>query len=401
MEESAAVPILALPHPPPRRVRERGATERGGVTDHAHRRITRLATGRLVRFEARLVDKSEGESNRARLVIATERMSLHASLPNPNPGALQHLRRGSRLEVTGIVQLMFAPETLLTARQTPGTIEVLLRSPADVVVLHAPSWWTRNRILNLLWGVLGVLFAAVVWVGVLRRQVERQALKITETIRIHRDFELELKGAREERYRLAADLHDSLQQHLTGASYRMEAALMRLGEVPDTVREQFTAARAALERTRTGLRDCLLGLRHVEEGPAEFPALLRHAADGMEHWPKGTVEISTNGDPFPLSRQVMGSLLLFMQEAVGNAFKHGAPTRVQVRLVYDRGSLEMTVEDNGSGFDPQLAPDASSGHFGLESMQHRLRWLGGTTEITSQPGHGTRIVANLLKARES
>jgi len=147
------------------------------------------------------------------------------------------------------------------------------------------------------------------------------------------------------------------------------------------------------------LRETLFALRKVEEGPAEFPALLRHAAEKMEHWPPGAVEIAASGEPFPLSRHVMGSLLLFMQEAVANALRHGAATRVRVALSYEAASLEMRVEDNGSGFNPEEAGDTATGHFGLSSMRDRLRWLGGTAEIRSQPGEGTTIIARLSRTK--
>ena len=355
--------------------------------------------GRLIRFEARLVDKLGAEPGKSRLVLATESSSVLATLSNKDANALSDLSNGSQLAITGIVQLVYSPETFTGGPAAPIGMELLLRSRDDITVLAAPSWWTRTRVLYALAAVASALAVVGIWVWLLRQQVRAQAARFADAMETHRNTELEMKGAREERFRLAADLHDSLQQHLTGASYRMEAALMRLPAVPDAVREQFAAARAALERTRTGLRDCLLGLRHVEEGPAEFPALLRHAADKMEHWPKGAVEINTEGEPFALSRQVMGSLLLLMQEAVGNAFKHGAPTRVTIALHYTPESLMMRIEDDGSGFDPAQAPDATSGHFGLESMKHRLRWLGGKTEITSQPGAGALIVASLPRSR--
>ena len=357
------------------------------------------SNGRLIRFEARLVDKLGAEPGKSRLVLATASSSVLATLSNNDANALSDLRNGSQLAITGIVQLVYLPETFTGGPAAPVGMELLLRGRDDITVLAAPSWWTRTRVLYALAAVASALAVAGIWVWLLRRQVRAQAAQFAAAMETHRNTELEMKGAREERFRLAADLHDSLQQHLTGASYRMEAALMRLPAVPDAVREQFSAARAALERTRTGLRECLIGLRHVEEGPSEFLALLRHAAEKMEHWPKGVVEITTEGEPFALSRQVMGSLLLLMQEAVGNAFKHGAPTRVTVSLHYTPESLMMRIEDDGSGFDPDQAPDATSGHFGLESMKHRLRWLGSKTEITSQPGAGTLIVASLPRSR--
>jgi len=247
-------------------------------------------------------------------------------------------------------------------------------------------------------GVVLALFGAIAWVGQLRRRVRAQAVTIAEAMRTHRDSELELTAARGERFRLAADLHDSLQQHLTGASYRIEAGLMRMGEVPEIVREQFTAARAALERTRSGLRACMVSLREVEEGPEEFPALVQHSLGKVEQWPRNAVELITTGEAYPLSRHVMGSLLLFLHEAVGNAFKHGTPSRVGVQIDYEPNALTLTVTDDGCGFDLAAAQRRPTG-LGLETMRHRLRWLGGCAELSSQLGEGTRIVARLSRLK--
>lgn len=306
---------------------------------------------------------------------------------------------GARVRLTGVAVIQYAPGYELPELIHPNFMEMLVHNGEDVTLIAAAPWWTAER-LAIATGVLALLLVgAGAGVAILRRLLRQRTARLEQVMQRHRDSELEMKGAQQERFRLAADLHDSLQQHLTGASYRLEAALMRLGEPPPGVQEQFAAARAALERTRTGLRECLFALQKVEEGPAEFPALLRHAAEKMEHWPKGAVEIVTSGEPFPLSRHVMGSLLLFMQEAVANAFQHGAATRVHVCLHYVPESLEMRVEDNGSGFDPAQAPDGSAGHFGLGSMRSRLRWLGGSTEIESQPGHGTTIIARLSRTK--
>lgn len=358
--------------------------------------------GRLVTLEGQLVKTEVVKGNERQLYLDCDGSIIIARLgKNVTAAALSHLQPGSEVEATGICEVSrqegWPPKW--TDWHMPESVSLLLQNAGSIRVLRAPSWWTRGRILWLASGLAVIVVVGSGWVALLRRTVRRQAGRIEQALRSHRDSELEFAAARRERNHLAADLHDGLQQLITGASYRFEAALRHLGPVPAGAGEQFAAARAAIERTRSGLRECLLGLRQVEEGPAEFAAMLRSAVTKMEHWPEGAVEIATEGEPFPLSRYVMGSLLLLMQEAVGNAFRHGAATRVRVCLHYRPESLEMCVEDNGSGFDPKQVPEATSGHFGLESMRHRLLWLGGGTEITSEVGSGTRIIARLAREK--
>lgn len=355
--------------------------------------------GTLVRFKGRLVEIVDTGATQPRLVLETKSSVVFALVPGNELEALGKLANGSTLSVTGIVQQFYEDEAGVNGYMAPTRLEILLRDRNDIAVIRNAPFWSAKRLYWLTGALLLVLALGALWIKQLRRVVVRQERLWERTMRVHRDSELELKGAREERYRLAADLHDGLQQHLTGATYRLEAALMQLGEQAPEIDEQFSAARAALERTRTGLRECLLGLRSVEEGPAEFSDLLRHASDKMEHWPKGALEIFSKGDAFPLSRHVMGTLLLFMQEAVANAYRHGAATHVEVRLDYLPESLVMHVIDDGAGFEPSLALGSSVGHFGVESMRHRLRWLGGSMEIQSHPGEGTHITARLPREK--
>lgn len=355
--------------------------------------------GQLIHFEGKLVEVVNTVSGQFRLVLATKSSVVFALINQAEMETQGRPGNGSILSVTGIAQQIYEGEPSLSGYMVPTRIDVLLRDRNDIKVVKPPPIWNVQRLSWALAVIFVLLGLGALWIGQLKRGIKRQTKRWERTLLAHRNVELEWKGAREERYRLAGDLHDGLQQHLTGVTFRLEAALLRMGEQAPDVEEQFTATRSALERTRRELRECLLGLRSVEEGPAEFPELLRHAIGKMEHWPKGAVEISVIGEPFALSRHVMGTLLLFMQEAVGNAFNHGAATRVQIDLHFLPDAFEMHVNDNGSGFDPSLMPDASAGHFGVESMRYRIRWLGGSLSFQSQPGEGTQVLAKLPRNR--
>ena len=366
--------------------------------------------GRLVWMDGLLSSIHHEPGDGWRLVIesdhrvATARYLPAKGLENAAQTALGGLRPGSFLRLTGVAEPQYVnDEPRRWNSAVPVGLDLHLRGPADVVLLKAAPWVTPARLgLGLAVGLLvaaTVALAAMVWVLQLRRTVQRQSLRIEESLKTHRNAELEQHAAREERFRLAADLHDGLQQHLAGASYRIEAGLMRLGDdVPENAVEQFTAAQAALERTCKDLRECLVGLRGVEEGPADFPSLVRHTLRTTHHWPQYALTVYHEGDPFPLSRRVMGSLLLFVREAVGNAFKHGNPSKVDVTIRYLIEGLELEVRDDGKGFEETSSPLGRDRRLGLETMRHRLRWLGGNTQIFSKPGQGTLVTGYLSKS---
>jgi signal transduction histidine kinase len=80
------------------------------------------------------------------------------------------------------------------------------------------------------------------------------------------------------------------------------------------------------------------------------------------------------------------------QEAVTNALRHARPGRVQITLTATPDSVRLVVEDDGQGFDPQLAPPD---RYGLRGMNERVRLLGGSLHVRSAPGAGTQIEARV------
>lgn len=83
-----------------------------------------------------------------------------------------------------------------------------------------------------------------------------------------------------------------------------------------------------------------------------------------------------------------------VQETLANVRKHAGASRVCVRLAETSEALEAMVEDNGPGFDLRRARSAANGigpHFGLATMRERAESIGGTLEIASAPGQGTRV----------
>ncbi len=82
-----------------------------------------------------------------------------------------------------------------------------------------------------------------------------------------------------------------------------------------------------------------------------------------------------------------------LQEALSNARKHARARCVQVSFTKHNRSVQMTIQDDGAGFDPALA--ASEGHFGLKFMRERAEALGGRLEVESAPGKGTKVVVEI------
>jgi signal transduction histidine kinase len=83
-------------------------------------------------------------------------------------------------------------------------------------------------------------------------------------------------------------------------------------------------------------------------------------------------------------------LLRIAHEALANALAHAEARHLEVRLRYGQASLELSVRDDGRGFDEESAAAAKPGHFGLRGMRERAAMLG-RFDLESHPGRGTEV----------
>src|SRR5262245_47488261 len=106
------------------------------------------------------------------------------------------------------------------------------------------------------------------------------------------------------------------------------------------------------------------------------------------------LQIEVHGEsPQELPGEVEITAFRVAQEAVTNAIRHGAASRIVVGVSNGAGGLEITVEDDGKGFDARAAIEGptTGKNLGLLGMQERARMLGGRFELESAPGKGTRV----------
>jgi PAS domain S-box-containing protein len=199
-----------------------------------------------------------------------------------------------------------------------------------------------------------------------------------------------------ERRRIAVDLHDGLGQTLSLVKLSIEEAARSVGAgAPGK-------AAAALERLAPAVKSALAELRHISMNlrPSTLDDLgilaslswyfreLEAACPGV----KLERAISVREADVPDGLKI--SIFRIVQEATSNALKHaGAGCCIKVGLRNDGGLLELSIEDNGQGFDPaavEMSRDFSHG-LGMQSMRERAELSGGDYELKSDPGQGTRI----------
>lgn len=191
----------------------------------------------------------------------------------------------------------------------------------------------------------------------------------------------------EERSRLANELHDTISQTLWSISLVSE----RLPELWEINREEGQRSLANLHQLAQGalaeMRSLLLELRPAVLMDEKLGDLIRQLADIIATRTGLNFSITIQSqDMLPPKVQLV--LYRVIQESLNNIVRHALANHVEIFFKSSSGQVELTIRDDGRGFDPtSVAP----GHLGLTIMRDRLESIGATLETTSQPKAGTFI----------
>ncbi|MFE6647550.1 sensor histidine kinase [Nocardioides sp. NPDC057772] len=198
-------------------------------------------------------------------------------------------------------------------------------------------------------------------------------------------------GVRDERERLAREIHDTIAQSLAGVVAQLQAAegSADAEDVRRRVARATEMARTALVEARRSVQD----LTPAELADAGLVDALSTLVEGwrVDHAVEASVVVV--GESTALHPEVEATLLRIAQEALTNVAKHASARRVGVTLTFDDSEVILDVRDDGAGFDP-AAPRRSSS-FGLGVMRDRAQRLTGTFTLESTPGSGTAVSASI------
>jgi signal transduction histidine kinase len=192
----------------------------------------------------------------------------------------------------------------------------------------------------------------------------------------------------QERQRLARELHDAVTQSLFSANLITESLPGLWKRNPDKVFEQLRQLHQLTTGAAAEMRTLLLELRPENVVKTNLGDLLRQLGHALKARKQMIVSIQLKGDDMQsLSENVHFALYRIAQESLTNVVKHGNAKQVRVRLVQNPHQVELTIVDNGQGFDVKQL----SAGFGLTSMRERTVSIGGTLQVKSRIGTGTRV----------
>jgi two-component system sensor histidine kinase UhpB len=271
---------------------------------------------------------------------------------------------------------------------------------ARQVLYKEPTLWEsyRGYILGTLMVVAAQLglIAGLLTQALRRRRAEATIRAREQTIRTNFDrirlLAAQLIDSQETtRAEIARDLHDGVCQELAAVSIALSGLKRASGRVQDpdaqqrlvTLQEQMHTLYDGVRRISHDLHPSTLRLLGL------MTALKAHCGE-LERLHKVHITLIAEGDLGTVPSNVSLSLFRIAQEALRNAVVHGKSRALEVSLAKHDGVVELTISDDGNGFDVD-AVRASGRGLGLVSIEERARMIGGTADMTSTPGQGTTV----------
>ncbi|MFD3796744.1 sensor histidine kinase [Streptomyces californicus] len=208
-------------------------------------------------------------------------------------------------------------------------------------------------------------------------------------------------GIDDERRRLAAEIHDTLAQGLTGIIAQLQVVTSLADRDPDTARVHLERAAALARHSLGEARRSVHNLAPAALEHDELTGALEKTVADWSEQHRVRADFTVTGSAEPVHDEIAAALLRIAGEALANTGRHAGASRVGVTLSFMDGELTLDVRDDGRGFDPAAtAPASRAGGFGLGGMRARAERVAGAVEVESEPGGGTAVSARVPLVRQ-
>ena len=195
---------------------------------------------------------------------------------------------------------------------------------------------------------------------------------------------------REERDRLARDIHDVLAQMITSVVLQLEHALQSLPE--DSVeREAIEQARGTARSAVAETRRIVWNLRSASINLEDPRTIVQEEASKLERRLNIKPDVIVTGEPRALSMETGSVVQRLTRVALDNVWSHSEAKHVRLLLDYGLHVFTLLIEDDGHGFDPSAVDLLGAGRVGLSGVAERARLVGGSLRLESAAQQGTRV----------
>ena len=292
------------------------------------------------------------------------------------PETATKIAAGCRIQVTGTCVLATENWAAISSETQLNGIRLVMDRPDDLVVVSRPPWWTPARLGTVVAALVLALAGILFWNRQLRRLSEKRGRELFRERSASAIAELKTS----ERTRLAAEIHDSISQILTGAAMQLDAG-------------ETQAAKRILASCRRELRCCIWDLRGNALEAVNLADAIK--ATLAPHLGGCSLALDFDVPSSSLSEAIRHAALSIIREATVNAIRHGHARTVAVSGELSGRRLSFSVVDDGKGFDPEDCRGSAEGHFGLMGMKERAKSFNGSFSISSSPENGTEIAVTL------
>jgi signal transduction histidine kinase len=331
----------------------------------------------------------------------------------PGQPELAAIQIGSVLDVSGVCLTQIDSDGKL------NSFQILTGNPGDIRILQKPGWLTPQRLLIGFVIVCLVLLVVVSWTLMVSRknsvlnfliherdkaqlalqqandQLEERVKARTEQLKFQitarKESEVQFKAVLAERTRLAQELHDTVEQTLTGIALQLDTSAKLHGKNPEDALTHLELARNLMGRSQLEVRQSVWDLRRLVQEHFDISSALLENARQITTGTGMQVEFRAKGQIRALPEVVEENFLRIGREALVNVVKHSKATVVNLELEFEALRVVLRIRDNGRGFFPREAAGPDEGHFGLLGMAERVKRLGGEFALVSAPGQGTTV----------
>jgi signal transduction histidine kinase len=344
--------------------------------------------------------------NRSQVAIsaATASLAMHAIAPGASDWPLVVAACAVGLIADSIVNVaLVVTSTVLSGRAQWMEIIVGLwgSEPAASLGLYLSACIIAPLLALIYrdWGPWALLAGTAVLLPIRVALSRIQALGVSGEIIKIKDAEIAsanesaLDERRDERLTLAGDLHDEVlpalfKVHLMGEVLKQDLACGRLLDLDEDLPELLEATTSAQQAVRRVVGD----LRSSRTAIRDVARAIRGHADQLES--EGGPRIELSLCDVGCTDRARLVIVQVAREALVNSSRYSSARRIQLSLRRQSASLaELRISDDGRGFDPD---DVDKGkHFGLQLMTERVSAVGGKLSVSSSPGSGTTITAQI------
>ena len=200
-----------------------------------------------------------------------------------------------------------------------------------------------------------------------------------------------IEAQEEERRKLSRKVHDGPAQSLSNFILNAEIALRLMDTDPDKAREELKNLKSTASTTFSSVRDFIFELRPMMLDDLGLVPTVRRYIESYKERSGLDVSLLITGKEQRVQSHLEVLVFRAVQELLANAREHAQATQVKAALDVDSTQVKVSVEDNGKGFDPEGAAFTGGQGRGLKTLKERIGLVGGTMEIASAAGKGTRV----------